>query len=56
MNTERMENQMWWLRKPQIISDVENNQACQAAKKFVCRLYDEDARIDVSLYIIYIFL
>ena len=50
MNTERLENQMWWLRKPQIISDVENNQACQAAKKFVSRLYNEDARIDVSLY------
>ena len=49
MNTERMESQMWWLRKPQIISDVENNQACQAAKKFVSRLYNEDARIDVSL-------
>ena len=40
---------MWWLRKPKIISDVENNQACQAAKEFVIRLYNEDARIDVSL-------
>ena len=49
MNTERMENQMWWFRKPQIISDVENNQACQTAKIFVSRLYNEDARIDVSL-------
>ena len=50
MKTEKMENQTWWLRKPQIISDVENNQACQAAKKFVSRLYNEDARIDVSSF------
>ena len=51
MNPERMRKQMWWLRKPKIISDVENNRACQAAKEFVSRLYNEDARIDVSLYL-----
>ena len=34
MNPERMRKQMWWLRKPKIISDVENNRACQAAREF----------------------
>ena len=43
----RLKNQMW-LRKPKIISDVENGRACPAVDEFVSLLYSEDTRIDVS--------
>ena len=42
----------FWIRKPKIISKIENGTAGKSSKAFIRLLMREDAKIDVSIYIL----